>query len=104
MRFLIALLAVTVAGSAFAEERTLRVLTYNIHHGAGVDGKLDLKRIASVITGSKADIVALQEVDRNTARAGKVDQVAELARLTKMNALFGPNIKSLGAVTTATQF
>jgi hypothetical protein len=25
---------------------TLRVLTYNIHHGEGVDGKLDLVRLA----------------------------------------------------------
>ena len=73
--------------------RTLRVLTYNIHHGAGVDGKLDLERIAAVITRSKADIVALQEVDRKTSRTGQVDQARELARLTKMNVQFGPNIK-----------
>lgn len=81
------------AADAARKARTLRVLSYNIHHGAGVDGKLDLQRIASVIIQSKADIVALQEVDRATSRTGKVDQAAELARLTKMNVRFGGNIK-----------
>ena len=41
---------------------TLRILSYNIHHGEGMDGKLDLPRIASVITSVQPDIVALQEV------------------------------------------
>src|SRR4051794_36404648 len=54
-----------------------------IHHGVGTDGKLDLKRIAKVITDTKPDLVALQEVDKNTTRTGKVDQAAELAKLSK---------------------
>ena len=41
----------------------LRVLTYNIHHGEGVDGKLDLERIASVIRSVEPDLVALLEVN-----------------------------------------
>ncbi len=71
----------------------LRVMTYNIHHAAGVDHKLDLERITRVINEAKPDIVALQEVDRNTSRTGQVDQARELARLTKMNVEFGLNIK-----------
>ena len=55
--------------SIAAEPLQIRVLSYNIHHGAGVDGKLDLPRIAGVITAVKPDLVALQEVDRNTERA-----------------------------------
>ena len=42
----------------------LPVLTYNIHSGVGIDGVLDLDRIAAVIAGSGAELVALQEVDR----------------------------------------
>src|SRR5690606_78873 len=61
----------------------LRVLSYNIHHGEGIDGKLDLERIAKVILAVKPDLVAVQEVDQNTERADKIDQPAELARLTK---------------------
>ena len=44
------------------EPLRLRVLSYNIHHGRGSDGKVDLERIAQVIRGAKPDIVALQEV------------------------------------------
>lgn len=68
---------------------TLRVLTYNIHHGEGVDGKLDLERIAAVINAAKPDLVALQEVDRRTRRTGGVDQAVELARLTGMHHVYG---------------
>ncbi len=76
--------------------RALRVLSYNIHHGEGVDGKLDLARIAAVIKSTKPDIVALQEVDQKTTRTGNVDQVAELARLTDMEHVFGGNIRLQG--------
>jgi endonuclease/exonuclease/phosphatase family metal-dependent hydrolase len=75
---------------------TIRVLSFNIHHGEGTDGKLDLERIAKVIQTSKADLVALQEVDRNTTRTGSVDQAALLAKLTNMHHAFGANIKLQG--------
>lgn len=68
---------------------TLRVLTYNIHHGEGRDGRFDLSRVADVITSAQADLVALQEVDQGTERAGGVHQLAELERLTDMHATFG---------------
>ncbi len=67
----------------------IRILTYNLHHGEGVDGKVDLKRIARVITDAHADIVALQEVDQKTERTGGVDQAAELARLTGLHFAYG---------------
>lgn len=67
----------------------MRVLTYNIHHGQGEDGRFDLERLAGVIRASGADLVALQEVDVGTGRAGGVDQAAELGRLTGMHAVFG---------------
>jgi len=48
-----------------------------------------LARIAVVIRDLKADIVALQEVDHNTRRSGKVDQAKVLGRMTGMQATFG---------------
>ena len=69
---------------------TLRVLAYNIHHGAGNDEKLDLLRIARLIRSLAPDVVALQEVDERTERTGGVDQAAELGRLTGMAWAFGP--------------
>jgi endonuclease/exonuclease/phosphatase family metal-dependent hydrolase len=75
---------------------TIRVLTYNIHHGVGLDEQLDLARIAALIKEQQADIVALQEVDRGVERTAKRDLAAELAALTGMNVFFGPNIRHQG--------
>jgi endonuclease/exonuclease/phosphatase family metal-dependent hydrolase len=69
--------------------RTLRVLTYNIHHGEGTDGRFDLSRLARVMKSVQPDVIALQEVDQGTERSGGVDQLAELERLTDMHAEFG---------------
>lgn len=75
-----------------AQSMRLRVLSYNIHHGAGTDGALDLPRIARVITEVAPDLVALQEVDQGMKRTNEVDQPAELARLTGMHVVFGDNL------------
>jgi endonuclease/exonuclease/phosphatase family metal-dependent hydrolase len=74
----------------------VRVLTYNIHHGEGVDGKFDLPRIADVIKSVSPHVVALQEVDQQTARSSGVDQPAELSRLTGLEVVFGRNIDFQG--------
>ena len=90
---LFALLCVQAAAVLPPEEAaTLRVLTYNIHHGEGADGQLDLERIAEVIRAARPDIVALQEVDVETERTGNVDQAAVLSRLTEMGFVFGGNL------------
>jgi endonuclease/exonuclease/phosphatase family metal-dependent hydrolase len=68
---------------------TVRVLTYNIHHGEGTDGQFDLPRLAAVMKSAEPDLVALQEVDEGTERASGVHQLAELGRLTGMYAAFG---------------
>lgn len=68
---------------------TVRVLTYNIHHGEGTDGQFDLPRLADVIKSAEPDLVALQEMDEGTERASGVDQLAELGRSTGMYATFG---------------
>lgn len=89
-------LGLTMSNSDAAEPFEVRVLSYNIHHGEGMDRKLDLGRIAAVITSVKPDVVALQEVDQTVKRTGLVDQPAELARLTNMNVIFGGNISLQG--------
>ncbi|MEO0017852.1 MAG: hypothetical protein RLZZ522_1135 [Verrucomicrobiota bacterium] len=65
------------------------MLTWNIRHGVREAGKLDLVRIAKIITAQQPDIVVLQEVDKNCTRSGQVDEAAELARLTQMKFVFG---------------
>jgi endonuclease/exonuclease/phosphatase family metal-dependent hydrolase len=68
-----------------------RVMTYNIHHGEGLDGKVNLERIAHLIRREGADIVALQEVDQGVARTARRDFPAELAQLTGMTCVFSNN-------------
>ncbi|HEX6447051.1 MAG TPA: endonuclease/exonuclease/phosphatase family protein [Streptosporangiales bacterium] len=71
----------------------MRVATYNIHHGVGLDGRLDLGRIARVLERERPDLVGLQEVDRHfSARSGGVDQAQWLADRLGMAVVFGPNI------------
>jgi len=89
-------LSPTWGQSASKVPLVLRVLSYNIHHGEGVDGKLDLERIARVISSVQPDIVALQEVDLLVARSQSIDQPRELARLTGMHSVFGANIDLQG--------
>jgi endonuclease/exonuclease/phosphatase family metal-dependent hydrolase len=87
-----ALALITGCSTTTRSPATLRVMTYNIHHGEGTDGKVDLARIAQLIKDNKIDLVALQEVDRRAARTGKRDFVAELSALTGMTNAFGKNI------------
>jgi endonuclease/exonuclease/phosphatase family metal-dependent hydrolase len=42
--------------------RHFRIVTYNIHKGRGMDGRSRVERIARVLEGLNADIIALQEV------------------------------------------
>lgn len=65
-------------------------MTYNIRAGHDLDRTSNLSRIAALIDSVRSDLVLLQEVDRNTARSGRVDQAAVLARLTAMHAVFAP--------------
>ncbi len=79
-----------------AEPAIIRVMTWNIHHGEGLDGRVDLERIASLIKSERADIVALQEVDNGVARTSRRDLPKELAALTGMTSVFSNNIAYQG--------
>ncbi len=62
----------------------LRVMTYNVHNCLGLDGKISPERIARVIARHQPDAVALQELDVNRQRTGRVDQVERIARMLRM--------------------
>ncbi len=67
----------------------VRILSYNVKHGLGMDDQVDLERIASVIRMLEPDIVTLQEIDSVVSRTGFEDQAAVLGELTGMRAVFG---------------
>ena len=52
----------TAHGTSRAVRRDLRVATYNIHRGRGLDGRVSLPRIAAVLREIDADVVGVQEV------------------------------------------
>ena len=78
------------------EQFVLRVMSYNIHHGEGMDGKIDIMRIAQVLLKENPDLVALQEVDKNCARSGNRDMAAELGNLLGMEHIFGKTMDFKG--------
>jgi len=70
-------------------KQRLRTVSYNIRHGAGNDGKLDLQRTAALLGNLSPDIVGLQEVDNGVKRSGNVNQPEALGKQLGMHAAFG---------------
>jgi hypothetical protein len=52
---------ILLTNEAIAQDNPLRIriLSYNIHYGVGMDSKKDLQRIANVINKLNPDIVGL---------------------------------------------
>ena len=74
-------------------ENTVRVMSYNIRNGRGMDNRVDYQRLADVISGLAPDVVALQELDSVTNRSGGVDVLSRLASLTAMYPVYGASIQ-----------
>lgn len=71
-------------------KQTLKVLSYNIHHGSppSKPTDIDLDAIAKIIIEHQPDLAALQEVDSFTGRSGPFNQAEELGKKTGMTAHF----------------
>jgi endonuclease/exonuclease/phosphatase family metal-dependent hydrolase len=65
-----------------------RVATFNIHHGLGADGRLDLERTIAAIQNIDPHLIALQELDRGQDRSGRVDQPAVIEEATGLGVRF----------------
>jgi len=66
----------------------VRVLGYNIRHGQGEDGWVSNARIARVVSGVHADVIALSEVWQ---LSGFYDQPARLAERVELDVAFAGN-------------
>lgn len=75
----------------------VRVATFNVKHGLVAPGRgglvggspVDNGRLVGACVDLRADVLALQEVDRRARRSGYADQVEIVARATGMTAAFG---------------
>lgn len=74
------------------ENNTLRIMSYNIRNGKGLDDVTDYQRTADAINRARPDVVALQEIDSVTARSGNRDVLRELAERTLMHRTYAPAI------------
>ena len=94
----VALLAILLSTLLFGCQTTpfpsqaippLHVVSYNIKHGLGMDGKVDLERTRDVLSALDADLIALQEVDERARRSGGIDQAAWFGDELGMQSAFG---------------
>ena len=59
----------------------MRLVTFNVLHGLSVrDGLVDGPRLAAAVRTLDADVLALQEVDRDQSRSGRLDLTAIAAQ------------------------
>ncbi len=68
---------------------SLKIMSYNIRHGAGMDEVLDLSRAAAIIKAQAPDLCGLQEIDHYCSRTDSLGQTEFLAEQTSMVGNFG---------------
>lgn len=67
----------------------LKIMSYNIRHGVGMDNVLDLSRAAEIIKAQAPDLCGLQEIDNYCSRSDSVGQINYLAQEVNMQGTFG---------------
>jgi endonuclease/exonuclease/phosphatase family metal-dependent hydrolase len=78
----------------------LKLVSYNIQYGFGLDGAYDLARAAASV--ADADIIALQEVERHWPRSNFDDQPEIIARLLpEHHWVYGPAFDMDGSLRDA---
>lgn len=94
--FLLSLLCCSAAlfpqSKRLDKTNTLRVVSYNIRNGNGMDNQADLDRVADAINRLAPSVVAVQEIDSMANRTGQRDILRELAEKTLMHRLYAPAI------------
>lgn len=73
-----------------------RMMSYNIHHGEGMDKKLSVWRVGCAVLSESPRFAGIQEVDRKTERVKGVDSCRTLEKVTGMHATFAKTIDLQG--------
>ena len=70
---------------------SFKIVSYNIQYSLGADNKYDIKRCLDAVRD--ADIICLQEIDRNWRRTHMADQFAQVqALMPDRYCAFGPSL------------
>ncbi len=73
-----------------ADNRTVKVMDYNLHNGFNTDGQLDMEELALVMEAAGADVIGLQEVSRGWVLNGSVDMLEWLSQRLELPYVYGP--------------
>lgn len=96
MKRLLIVLVCCVVGVTAASAQKVRVMSYNVKNGYGLDGVKAIERCADVIREVQPDVVAVQEVDSCTRR-NKFYVLGKMAEQAGgYHAYFGPTIPHTG--------
>ncbi|HEV7330574.1 MAG TPA: endonuclease/exonuclease/phosphatase family protein [Flavisolibacter sp.] len=79
-----------------AQQKNLKLLSYNIRNGKGMDNQTDYDRTVAVLKKADPHVMALQEVDSITGRSKGVDVLSLLAEKTGMHGVYGAAINYNG--------
>ena len=71
----------------------MRVMTYNIRGGWGIDGRWSTERIAEVVLEQAPDILCLQEVHQRLPQSRFVDQPGRLQKALGLPVVFQANLR-----------
>jgi endonuclease/exonuclease/phosphatase family metal-dependent hydrolase len=96
MKRLLIVLICCVVGVSAASAQKVRVMSYNVKNGYGMDGVKSIERCADVIREAQPDVVAVQELDSCTRR-NKFYVLGKMAeKAGGYHAYFGPTIPHSG--------
>lgn len=88
--------AAIAALASCSEPTTVKMMSYNIHNGIGLDEVTDYARIGEMIKSHNPDVVAIQEIDSATTRSEGVYVLGEIAKAAGMNDYYAPAIDYRG--------
>lgn len=96
MKKILLVLAVLALGITSAEAQKLRIMSYNVKNGGGLDGIKDIKRCGQLVRETQPDVVAVQELDSCSTR----NKFYVLGRMAEAaggyHAYYGPTIPYKG--------
>ena len=84
-----------IGATATVSAQKVRVMSYNVRNGNGMDGIKDIERCATLVREAQPDVVAVQEVDSVTRR-NKFYVLGRMAEVAGYHAYYGPTIPHTG--------
>lgn len=103
MKRLLLILAITIASALLTAAADtipsptgeVRLMSYNIRRGMGMDRKMNLNRQIDIMRQWSPDFIMIQEVDKHCLRSRSINEPKVIARALGMHATYAPTIRIL---------